>query len=482
MSPAVTIDADRRPAVAAVPASIWGLAAILTFGAFMSGLDTALVNVGLDTIHRELHASLAATQWVTSAYLLGLAGATPASAWAARRAGSGRVWICSLGAFTLTSGLCAVSSGVTVLIVFRAFQGVAGGLLISVGMAILADAAGRERMGRVMAMVSVPTVLAPALGPTIGALLIAQLSWRWLFVLNVPIGIIALVLGLWFVPRGEQTATARPDVAGLLLVTAGLPLLIYGITAAAQYSTWGNLAADLSLAGGIAALAAFARRSLQRHDPLLDLRLFANLAYTAANATRFLTGISLFGSVIIMPLYFQIQRAEPIISTGLFMLAFELAAILTFPLAGYLGDRLGSGPVITAGLILNAAAVIPMALLGTDASLAGIETLQAVRGIGLALAGPTGVAATMAAVDRRHLPDASAQGNIFSRVGGALGSALLVVILAGSLAPGARGAAATSAFHTTFWWLTAVAILGVCAAMWLAAEQRHTSAPVKENS
>jgi EmrB/QacA subfamily drug resistance transporter len=392
------------------------------------------------------------------------------------------VWICSLGAFTLASGLCAVSSGVTALIVFRAFQGVAGGLLISVGMAILADAAGRERMGRVMAMVSVPTVLAPALGPTIGALLIAQLSWRWLFVLNVPIGIIALVLGLRFVPRGEQNATARLDVAGLLLVTTGLPLLIYGITAAAQYSTWGNLAADLSLVGGIAALAAFARRSLQRHDPLLELRLFANLAYTAANATRFLTGISLFGSVIIMPLYFQIQRAEPIISTGLFMLAFELAAILVFPLAGYLGDRLGSGPVITAGLVLNAAAIIPMALLGTDASLAGIEALQAVRGIGLALAGPTAVAATMAAVDRRHLPDASAQGNIFSRVGGALGSAVLVVILAGSLAPGARGAAATSAFHTTFWWLTTVAILGVCAAMWLAAEQRHTSAPVKENS
>jgi MFS family permease len=188
------------------------------------------------------------------------------------------------------------------------------------------------------------------------------------------------------------------------------------------------------VAGGIAALPAFARRSLQRPGPLLDLRLFARPAYTAAIATRLLTGISLFGSVIIMPLYFQIQRAEPVINTGLFMLAFELAAIVTFPLAGYLGDRFGTGLVITAGLIMTAAAL-----------------------------------------------DASAQGNIFSRVGGALGSGLLVVILAGSLAPGARSAAATSAFHTTFWWLTAAAILGVCAAGWLAAEQRHTSAPGKEN-
>lgn len=477
MSPAVTQDAGRRSAVAAVPAQVWGLAAILTFGTFMSGLDTALLNVGLDTIHRKLHAPLAVTQWVISAYLLGLAAATPASAWAARRAGSGRVWIYSLGAFTLASGLCVLSPGPAVLIMFRAFQGIAGGLLVSVGMVILADAAGRERLGRVMAMVSVPTVLAPALGPTIGAVVIAWLSWRWLFVLNVPIGVIALVLGLRFVPRGERNTTARPDPAGLLLASAGLPLLIYGITATAQYRTWGNLAADLSAAGGIAALAAFARRSLRRPDPLLDLRLFARPAYTAAIATRLLTGISLFGSVVIMPLYFQIQRAVPVINTGLFMLAFELAAIVTFPIAGYLGDRFGTGPVITAGLIVTAAALAPMALLGTDASLAGIEALQAVRGIGLALAGPAGVAATMAAAERRHLPDASAQGNIFSRAGGALGSGLLVVILAGSLPLGARSAAATSAFHTTFWWLTAAAILGVCAAGWLTATQRHTSAP-----
>jgi EmrB/QacA subfamily drug resistance transporter len=480
---AVTHDAGREPAAAAVPAPVWGLAAILTFGAFMSGLDTALVNVGLETIHRELRASLAATQWITSAYLLGMAGALPASAWAARRAGSGRLWIYSLAAFTVSSGLCALSPGAGVLIVFRALQGVAGGLLVSVGMAVVADAAGRERMGRVMAVISVPTVLAPALGPTIGALLLAQLSWRWLFVLNVPIGIAALALGLRFVPRGEKTAAKRPDVAGLLLVSAGLPALIYGITAAAQYRTWTSPAAGLSLAGGIAALAAFTGRSLKRHDPLLNLRLFANRAYTAANATRFFSGISLFGSVIIMPLYFQIQRAEPIISTGLFMLAFELAAVVTFPLAGHLSDRLGSGPVITAGLVLTVAAIVPMAFLGTGASVAGVETLQAVRGIGLALAGPPGVAATMAAVDRRDLPDASAQGNIFSRVGGALGSALLVVILAGSLAPGARGAAATGAFHATFWWLTAVSILGACAAGWLAAEQRQQQArtPAKEN-
>jgi EmrB/QacA subfamily drug resistance transporter len=449
------------------------LAAILDFGAFMAGLDTALVNVGLDTIHRELHASLAATQWVTSAYLLGLAGALPASAWAARRLGSGRLWLDSLAAFTLTSGLCALSPGVAALIIFRALQGVAGGLLVSVGMAILADAAGRERLGRVMAIVNVPTVLAPALGPTIGALLIDWGSWRWLFLLNVPIGILALAFGIRSIPRGARSAGARLDVPGLLLVGAGLPLLIYGITAAAGHRSLAAPAVALSLAGGLATLTAFAYRSLRRTEPLLNLRLFANRAYTAALTARFFGGVSLFGGVIVMPLYFQIQRSSSVLDTGLFMLAFELAAVATFPLAGRLSDRYGSGRVVTLGMVLTAAAILPMALLGTNVSLLGVEALQALRGIGLALAGPPFVAATMAAVHRNHLPDASAQGEIFSRVGGALGSALLVVILAGALLPGVHGGAATGAFHTTFLWLTAAAAFGVITAGWLATEQRH---------
>jgi EmrB/QacA subfamily drug resistance transporter len=469
--PAVAHPGTCTRATAAIPAPVWRLAAILTFGAFMSGLDSALVNVGLDTIHRELGASLGATQWIASGYLLAMAGVLPASAWAARRAGAGRLWLGSLAAFTVFSGLCGLAPDLALLIVFRGLQGVAGGLLVSVGTAILADAAGPGRLGRVMAMVSVPTVLAPALGPTAGAVIIAALSWRWLFVINVPVGIVALAAGLRSVPRGEPTRQARLDLPGLVLAGTGLPLLVYGIAAVVQAQVASTTAGGLCLGGGAVALAAFTSRSLRHRDPLLDLRLFASRAYTAASTARLFSGISLFGGVIVMPLYFQILRGEPIIDTGLLMLAFELAAIVTFPFAGRLSDRYGSGPIITLGLIVTTLATTPMALAGPGISLAAVEVLQAARGIGLALAGPPAVAAAMAIVRRDQLQDASAQANICSRIGGALGSSLLVVTLTDGLAPGT--AATTGAFRTTFWCLAAVTVPAACAAVWLIREQRR---------
>ncbi len=189
---------------------------------------------GLKTIGRDLHASLTSTQWIASAYLLALAGALPASGWLSRRLGAGRLWLWSLGGFTITSGLCALAPSIDLLVGCRVAQGIAGGLLVSAGITVLAQVAGPGGMGRILAITGVPTVLAPALGPTVGALLIAHLSWPWLFVINLPIGAAAVFLGLGCVPRGERVATTPIDLPGLALVGAGLPLLTYGITGAAE--------------------------------------------------------------------------------------------------------------------------------------------------------------------------------------------------------------------------------------------------------
>jgi len=407
---------------------VWGIAAVITFGAFMSGLDTSLVNVGLNTIGHDLHAPLPSTQWITSAYLLALAGALPASGWLSRRVGSGRLWLWSLGGFTIASGLCALAPSIDMLIAARVLQGIAGGLLVSTGITVLATVAGPDRMGRILAITGVPTVLAPALGPTVGALLIAHLSWPWLFVINLPIGAVAVLLGVRFVPRGEQATTGPLDLPGLVLVAAGLPLLTYGITQAAQRQSVTALAALLPLLTGAAALILFTRRSLHRTSPLLDLRLFTNRVYTAAACQTVFGGAALFGGQIVMPLYFQLQRNQPIVDTGLLLLPFGLGAAAMFPLAGRLTDRYSGGCV----------------------------------------------AAAMAAIARHQLADASAVINILARVGGALGSALLVVILTNTLPHTASGAAATAAFHTTFWWLTAAAIAALAGSGWLVAEQRRS--------
>lgn len=460
---------------AAIPASVWRLAAVIAFGAVMAGLDTSVANVGLDAISQSLDSSLASVQWVTSAYLLALAGALPACGWLSRQIGAGRLWLWALAAFTLTSGLCAIAPNVQALIVFRVLQGIAGGLLIPAGMTVLGQAAGPARMGRVMATSAVPAIIAPAAGPVIGALLIANLSWHWLFLINLPIGALGMIFAWRTVPRGERVAGDRIDLPGLLLVGVGLPLLIYGITAAAQQGTLVDPGVLVPMLSGIAALVAFTRRSLRRESPLLDLRLVTNRVYAAASVEVLFTGAALFGGMIVMPLYFLLHREAGIIDTGLLLMAFSLGAAATFPIAGRLTDRYGGGVVTVAGLIVTVASTIPLALLPADANLVGVEALQVMRGIGLALAGMPGVAAAFATVERHQLPDATSQINILSRVGGALGSAVFVVVLTNNLPMAVSGAATTAAFHTTFWWLTAAAVAALAGAGWLAVEQRRAT-------
>lgn len=461
-----------------IPASVWRLAAVITFGAFMSGLDTSLVNVGLDTIGANLGASLASTQWITSGHLLALAAALPASGWLSGRFGSGRLWLWALGGFTAASGLCAIAPSIALLVCARVLQGVAGGLLVTAGITILAQAAGKDQMGRILAITGVPTVLAPALGPTVGALLLAHLSWPWLFVINLPIGVVGLLLGRRFVPRGDKKVTSPLDWPGLLLVAAGLPLLTYGITEVAQHQNLTDPGALVPLLAGVIALAVFVARSLRRPFPLLDLRVFTNRVYTAAAAQMVFGGAALFGGQIVMPLYFQLQRQASIVDTGLLLLPFGLAAAATFPIGGRLTDRYGGGRVAAVGLALTAAVTIPLALLAPNANLVVVEALQIPRGIGLAMAGAPVIAAAMATVARHQLADASAQISIISRVGGALGSALLVVILTNNLPHGASGAATAGAFHTTFWWLSIASIAALGGAGWLVIEQhRQRSTP-----
>lgn len=460
---------------AIIPRAVWGVAAVITFGAFMTGLDTSLVNVAIAAIGSDLGSGLSGTQWVASGYLLALAAALPASGWLSRRFGTGRVWVAALAGFTVASGLCAAAPNLAFLISFRAVQGLAGGLLVSTGISILAQLVGRQGMGRVLAITGVPTVLAPAIGPTVGALLLAHLSWPWLFLINFPIGALGLLLGLRFVPAGDRENAGRLDLPGLVLVATGVTALTYGITEAAQLQTLAHLPIAVCLVGGLAALGAFARRSLRVRYPLLDLRLFSNRVFAAATSQTVFGSAALFGGQIIMPLYFQLQRNQSIVATGLLLLPFGLGAAATFPIGGRLTDRFGGGRVAAAGLTLTTLATIPMALLGADADLMMVETVQVLRGVGLALSGAPVIAAAMAAVGRDQLDDASAQVNIVSRVGGALGSAVAVAILTSGLPSATSRGTVTSAFHTVFWWLTGASLLALAGAARLVVAQRHAA-------
>src|SRR3984893_10635144 len=184
-----------------IDAYVWRISAVVIVGSIMSILDTTIVNVALATLRHELHTTIAQIQWVITGYMLSLAAVIPITGWAARRFGARPVYILSLVLFTAGSALCGLATSSTELIVFRVLQGIGGGVMLPVGPRMIAGAAGRERMGRVMSVVAVPAMLAPILGPTIGVLILDNASWRWIFFVNGPIGIIAVIAALRILPK-----------------------------------------------------------------------------------------------------------------------------------------------------------------------------------------------------------------------------------------------------------------------------------------
>lgn len=455
-----------------IPPEVWRIVGVIVLGAFMANLDTALVNVGLDTISRDLDASLAATQWISSGYLLGLAAVLPLGGWLGRRVGVGRLWLWAAAAFAATSALCALPQSIGLLIALRVLQGLAGGLLIPAGQTLLGQAAGPARMGRVMSTAGIAVVLAPALGPTVGGLLIAHLAWQWLFLINIPVGVLSFVLGLRILPRGTGGEAGPLDVLGLLLVVSGLPLLVYGITEAGDRGTLSATPVWTTLAGGVVALALFVWRCLRTPAPLLNLRLYTNRVYSAAAVTSLFGGAALFGGLILLPLYFQLLHGESVVDTGLLLLGQGLGTALMMPIAGRLTDRFGGGVVATIGMIVTAASTVPLIFTDAGSNMIAVQAILVIRGFGTGLALIPAVSAAFATVRRDQIPDATAQVNILQRVGGSIGGALLVVILSRSL-DGRSGDASADAFATTFWWLTSISLIALVAAVALLLAHRR---------
>ncbi len=218
-SPAPTADAASTPRPPSASSRyVWKIAGVVILGMIMSILDTTIVNVALRTLGHDLHSSLAQIQWVITGYLLSLAAVIPVTGWAARRFGAKRVYMTSLVLFTLGSALCAIATSTTELVLFRVLQGAGGGMIMPVGQLIMAQVAGPKRMGRVMGIVAMPAMLAPILGPVVGGTILQGLHWSWIFLVNVPIGVIAFVARLAHAPahrirRGGAAGRGRPGAA-----------------------------------------------------------------------------------------------------------------------------------------------------------------------------------------------------------------------------------------------------------------------------
>src|SRR4051794_9933908 len=428
----------------------------------MSILDTTIVNVALDTLRRDLHATIAHIQWVVTGYMLALAAVIPVTGWAARQFGAKRVYVISLVLFIAGSMLCGLASSTTELIVFRVLQGVGGGMILPIGQLMMADAAGPKRMGRVMSIVAVPAMLAPILGPTLGGFIVDNASWRWIFFVNVPIGLLAIAAAIRILPRVGRQSSDPLDVLGLALMATGLPLLTYGLAEIGSTGTFTSVKVVVPCLTGLALIGTFVVHALRVRYPLLDLRLYKRATFASASLTMFCLGGALFGSMILLPLYWQGIRHETVLDTGLLTAPQGLGMALMMPLAGRLTDRFGGGPVALLGVLTTTVASIPFGLIGAHTSIPFISAAMFVRGMGIGFAFMPAMAAAFASLERSELSHATPQLNVLQRVGGSIGTAVLAVVLQRALVGVHTLSGAADAYGTAFWWsagLTALAII-----------------------
>jgi len=470
---------------------VWVVAGVVVLGVIMSILDTTIVNVALDTLARELHAPLATIQWVSTGYLLSLAMTIPLSDWTSERFGAKPVWMASVALFGVGSILCGLAWSAESLIAFRVLQGFGGGMIMPVGMSVLAQTAGPHRVGRVMAVIGVPMLLGPILGPVLGGLIVDNASWRWIFYVNVPIVALALVLAARLLdPAGGRADAGRLDRVGVALLCPGLAGIVFGLS---EVETHGGLGAPIALGpmlAGAALVVAFGLHAWRAERPLIDVRLFSSGEFRAAAIAMLFVGAALFGTMLVLPLYYQVARGEDALAAGLLMAPQGVGAALAMPFAGRMTDRVGGGRVAVVGVAIVTLATLPFAWVGASSSYAVLAAVLVVRGVGFGCSMMPTMAAAYARLHPSAMPRATAAMNVMQRIGGALGTALLAVVLQHEIAaqvggeaggdtlrripPDARAQVAdplASAFAHTFWWGAAISLVALAPVVLLARRQ-----------
>jgi EmrB/QacA subfamily drug resistance transporter len=450
------------------------LSAVVISGVIMTILDTTIVNVAIHTLGRDFHASVATIQWVATGYLLALSLVIPLSGWAIERFGVRRLWFGALVLFVAGSVLSGAAWSAGSLIFFRILQGAAGGIIMPVGQTMLAREAGPSRMGRVMSVIAVPALLGPVLGPVIGGAIIDGISWRWIFYVNVPVGIVALLAAWrWLGDDAEHRSDAPIDAVGIALLSPGLAGFVYGLSEAGNVG-FGAPRVLIACIAGLALIAAFVVHALRRRrHPLIDVRLFADRTFAAAGGTTLVFVGTLFAGMLLFPLYEQAVRGLSALDAGLLLAPQGLAAMVAMPIGGKLGDVIGPRVMVLSGLAFAALGTVAFTQLDLHTSQALLALSGIPRGIGMGLAFPSLLGSAYRTLTRADIPKASTTVNILQRVGGAIGIAVFAVILQSGIDAG-HGA---TAFGTTFWWVLGLTVLTAIPAMLLPAGPAPAPAP-----
>jgi EmrB/QacA subfamily drug resistance transporter len=408
------------------------VAGVVMLGAVMSILDTTIVNVAIDHLAVVFDSSLTTIQWVVTGYTLSLAAVIPASGWAADRFGTKRLYLGSLVLFTLGSALSGLAWSAESLIGFRVLQGLGGGMIMPAVMTIVTRKAGPHRMGRIMGVLGVPMLIAPIIGPILGGWLVDDASWRWIFFINLPIGILAFVFGHRVLDTDEPQPRHRLDWLGMLLLSPGLALLIFGL-AESSSDGFGSARAWGPVAAGAVLIAAFFVHSWRGEAPLIDIRTFTQTRAGAAAGVFLLFAVAFFGALLLIPLYYQSVRGASALDAGLLLVPQGVGAMITMPIGGRLTDRYGPWWLPAVGMPLLVIGIVPFAFVTATTSYVVLCGFGFVLGLGMGLALMPTMTAAMQAVPPSAIARTSTAMNIIRQGGASIGTAILTVILSAEI-------------------------------------------------
>lgn len=426
--------------------AIWKIGSVAVLGSFLAQLDATVVNVSLSSLAVTLHSSLSAIQWVTSGYLLTLALMLPLSGWMVDRIGAKALYLWCFSVFTLSSALCGFSWSAHSLIGFRILQGMSAGPLAPMAQMMMARAAGK-RMASVLGFAALPILVAPLLGPVIAGAILQFASWRWLFLVNLPVGVLALVLAVLFLPNDrEETKPRDLDLVGWALLSPGLVLFLYGSDHIR------NRIGMVSLVGSILLFVAFFKWAARKKDKaLIDLRLFKGKVFSASAVTQFMSnGISFTGQMLIPIFLIRVGGYSPS-ATGLLLAPLGLGMMCGYPFVGTWVKWFGNRKVSAGGASLALAGTLPFVYMANHGFVITILACALfIRGVGMSAIGVPSISAAYSSVKREDLPMATTTLNIVMRIGGPTLTTICATFLGWRLGSGPSHEGMLSAFTAAF--------------------------------
>lgn len=451
------------------------VAIAFVFGLFMELLDTTIINVAVPTLERHFQVGETTIEWVITGYLLSLAVWIPASGWIGDRFGTKRTFLFALATFTVASALCGAAWSVGSLIAFRVLQGVGGGMLTPVGSAMLFRAYPPSERAKASTILAIPTIVAPALGPLLGGVLVAHVSWRWIFYINAPFGVAAFVFGARFLVEHTEPRAGRFDGPGFVLSGAGLSLVLYALARGPGHG-WAHPSTVVPGVVGLGCGVALVFVELARTDPLLDLRLFSDRMFRQANiAMMALTG-SMLGILFLLPLFLQNLRGLDALHSGLATVPQAVGILLSIRTCGRIYPKVGPRRMMVFGTACSVVITGCFTMVDLDTSIWWIRLLLLLRGLSIAPAMVAMQVASYATVPPEKTGRASSLSNTDRQVSAALVVAILATVLASrstalTKTAATKGAAAlmdarVTAFHQTMLVSAAITVLAVVAS-WL---------------